>query len=587
MKKNLLLYLFVALTFYSRSQCVSAFYDGFESGSYTPTWTLGAGLSSASVTTGSPYAGNFKIEGVGGTSSHLTGLSTAFPAATPNYMSWAVYPTGALATNYVVAGDNAVSATNCMVFCYWQGGTNIRFVASSTQIYTCTPNAWYLIELKNINYTTHVFDIYINNVLIVTAFPFRSNTVNNLSRVHLYNFNSGNAIWDEVKVGNGFSASALTNSISCFGGSNGSASVSVTGSTGPFTYSWTSPAVSTTSVASSLTFGNYTCTVSDGTCTAAASIIINQPTQIIVSSTQTNVNCFSACNGVGSAVVTGGVGPYTYNWSPSGGPASMATNLCAGNYTCLVTDANACQTMQSYNITQPTQLLVTTAQTNITCVNPVASATANVSGGSGPPYTYTWSPSGGNAAVASPLSPANYTCAITDANLCTVISTVSIVSNTTAPAVSIAGTSVICTGQTATLIASGANTYTWNTSSNASSIAVSPTVNTTYTVTGTNTTNGCVASATVTQNVSLCTGINTFANNISQAINVYPNPNNGKFNILFAENGKYNLINAFGQIVREINLTETVNNSVEFSSLASGIYYITGNNAKIKIIVTN
>lgn len=587
MKKHLLLYFFVTLAFYSRSQCVSAFYDGFESGSYTPTWTLGTGLSSASVTSGSAYSGNFKVEGIGGTSTHLTGLSTSFAAATPNYMSWAVYPTGTVATNYVVAGDNAVTATNCMMFCYWQGGNNIRFVSSSTQIYTCTPNAWYFIELKNINFTTHVFDIYINNVLIVTSFPFRSASVNSLTRVHLYNFSSGTGIWDDVKVGNGFSASALTNSISCFGGSNGSATVSVVGGTAPYSYTWTSPAVSTTSVASNLTIGNYTCTVSDGTCTAVSSILINQPGQIAISATQTNVNCFNSCNAIASAVVTGGVGPYTYSWSPSGGPANVSANLCAGSYTCLVTDANGCPMAQSYNIIQPTQLLVTTAQTNITCVNPVGSATANVTGGSGPPYTYTWSPTGGNAAVASPLSPANYTCTIVDANLCAVMSTVNIVSNTTAPSVSIAGTSVICTGQTATLVASGANTYSWNTSATSNSIAVSPTVNTTYTVTGTNTTNGCVATATVTQNVSLCTGLNALANNVSQAINVYPNPNNGKFNILFAENGKYNLINAFGQIVKEINLTETVNNSVEFSGLASGIYYIAGNNVKIKIIVTN
>ncbi len=512
-------------------------------------------------------------------------MSTAFAAATPNYMSWAVYPTGTGATNYVVAGDNAVTATNCMMFCYWQGGTNIRFVSSSTQIYNCTPNAWYFIELKNINFTTHVFDIYINNVLIATAFPFRSASVNNLTRVHLYNFNSGTGIWDDVKVGNGFSASALTNSISCFGGSNGSATVSVVGGTAPYTYSWASPAVSTTSIASNLTIGSYTCTVSDGTCTAVSSMVINQPAQIAISATQTNVSCFNACTAIASAVVTGGVGPYTYSWSPSGGPANVSANLCAGSYTCLVTDGNGCPMSQAYTISQPTQIVSTINQTNITCVNPVGSATANVSGGSGP-YTYSWSPTGGNAAVASPLSPANYTCTIVDANLCAAMSTVNIVSNTTAPSVSIAGTSVICTGQTATLVASGANTYTWNTSSNASSIAVSPTVNTTYSVTGTNTTNGCVATATVTQNVSLCTGLNTLANNSSPAINVYPNPNNGKFTIVFAENGKYNLINALGQVVREINLNDN-NSSVEFYGLASGIYYITGNSVKIKVIVTN
>lgn len=510
MKKNLLLFLFIAVTFYSKSQCTSAFYDGFESGNYTPTWTLGAGLSSATVNTGSTYAGNFKIVGTGGTSTHLTGLSTAFTSATPNYMSWAIYPTGASATNYVVAGDNAVSATNCMVFCYWINGNAIRFVNSGQYDYTATPSQWYFIELKNINYVTHTFDIYINNTLVMASFGFRSNTVNNLSRVHLYNFNPGTATWDDVKVGNTFSASVLTNSVSCFGGANGSASISVVGGNGPITYTWTSPAVSTTSLAPNLTSGNYSCSVSDGTCSALTSFVINQPTQINVASSQSTINCVNPI-GTASVNVTGGVGPYTYTWSPSGGNMSSASSLTAGNYTCSVTDAHSC---------------ISTA-------------------------------------------------------------TVAIISNTTSPAISITGSSLICTGQTATLVANGANTYTWNTTANSSSIVISPTISTTYSVSGTNTSNGCVGSNTVTQNVSLCTGINSLVNADPEKMNIYPNPNNGKFTIQFTDNGKYTLINTIGQIIKEINLVESRNNSVEFTGLTSGVYYLIGDRVKIKIIVTN
>lgn len=585
MKKNILLYLFVALSFYSRSQCTPVFNDGFESGSYTPTWTLGTGLTSATVSTGNTYAGNYKIEGFGGTSSHLTGLSANFTTSTPNYMSWAMYPTGAVATNYVVAGDNAVTASNCMVFCYWQGGNNIRFVSSTTQIYTATPNQWYFVELKNINYVTHVFDIYINNVLIVTAFPFRSNTVNNLSAVHLYNFNSGTGTWDDVRVGNGFTASALTNSISCFGGSNGSSTVSVNGSNGPFTYTWTAPAVSTTSIASSLTAGNYTCTVSDGTCVASASLNIVQPSVISATSTQSNVLCSNACNATATVSASGGIGAYTYSWTPSGGTASSAINLCAGSYTCSITDANSCVQTKTVSISQPSPISAIVTQTNISCVNSSASAFLTTSGGVGP-YTYSWSPTGGSAALASSLTAGNYTCTIIDGNLCNNTTTIAITTNTTAPSVTVAATNAICAGQSATLNASGANTYTWNTSASGSSVVITPSVTTSYTVTGTNSVNGCTNTASVTQSVSLCTGIQTNLNTANKIISVFPNPNTGKFTVIFGLSGEYQIINSIGQLVTIINSLELNNNTIELN-LSAGIYYLTGNGVNTKIIITN
>lgn len=585
MKKNILLYFFVALSFYSRSQCAPVFYDGFESGSYTPTWTLGSGLTSATVTTGAAYAGNFKVEGVGGTSSHLTGLSANFATSTPNYMSWAIYPTGTGATNYVIAGDNAVTANNCMVFCYWVGGNSIRFVSSSVINYTASPSLWYFIELKNINYVTHVFDIYINNVLFQSAFPFRSVTVNNLSRVHLYNFNSGTGIWDDVKFGNGFSASALTSSVSCFGGSNGSSTVSVNGSNGPFTYTWTAPAVSTTSIASSLTAGNYTCTVSDGTCVASASLNITQPAVISAISTQSNALCFNACNATASVSASGGIGGYSYSWTPSGGTASSAVNLCAGSYTCSITDANSCVQTKTVSISQPAPIAAIVTQTNISCLNSSASAFLTTSGGVGP-YTYSWSPTGGSAALATSLTAGSYTCTILDGNLCNNTTTVSITTNTTAPTVTVAATTAICSGQSATLTANGANTYTWNTSANGSTLAITPTVTTNYTVTGTNAVNGCTNSANVTQSVSLCTGMQTNLNTDNKIISVFPNPNTGKFTVIFGLRGEYQVINSIGQLVTIINSSELNNNEVELN-LSAGIYYLTGNGVNTKIIITN
>jgi hypothetical protein len=135
--------------------------------------------------------------------------------------------------------------------------------------------------------------------------------------------------------------------------------------------------------------------------------------------------------------------------------------------------------------------------------------------------------------------------------------------------------SVICTGQTASLTASGAVTYVWNTTATTSVIAVTPTVTTSYTVTGTS--NGCTASSVVSQSVSACTGIsqNTISDN---ALLIYPNPNNGLFTISATSEITLNVINNLGQIVKTVSLTEANNYNTSVSDLSSGIYFIVSKN---------
>ncbi|HXC06090.1 MAG TPA: SprB repeat-containing protein, partial [Bacteroidia bacterium] len=76
--------------------------------------------------------------------------------------------------------------------------------------------------------------------------------------------------------------------------------------------------------------------------------------QCSVTISSTNVTCFGLCNGRAIANPTGGVAPYTYSWSPSGGTSDTAKLLCAGTYTVNVTDAATCSTSTVVTITQPT-----------------------------------------------------------------------------------------------------------------------------------------------------------------------------------------------------------------------------------------
>ncbi|WP_084403469.1 SprB repeat-containing protein, partial [Epilithonimonas caeni] len=139
-------------------------------------------------------------------------------------------------------------------------------------------------------------------------------------------------------------AAAQTN-VSCNGGSNGSATVGVTGGTTPYTYSW-SPSGGTAATATGLAAGTYTVTVKDATnATKTQSFTITEPTALVATAvSQTNVACNGAATGAATVSASGGTPGYTYSWSPSGGTAATATGLAAGTYTVTITDGNACQT---------------------------------------------------------------------------------------------------------------------------------------------------------------------------------------------------------------------------------------------------
>jgi hypothetical protein len=214
--------------------------------------------------------------------------------------------------------------------------------------------------------------------------------------------------------------------VSCNGGSNGTASVNVSGGTGNYTYLW-SPSGGTAATATGLTAGTYTVTITDAnSCTTKASVTIEQPTALTATASQTNISCNGGSNGSATVTPSGGTGGYTYSWFPSGGTGATATGLPAGNYTVTVTDANACVITRTFTIIQPTALTVTTSQTNVSC-NGGSNGTATVipSGGAGG-YTYSWAPSGGTAASATGLVAGTYTVTVTDANACAITRTFTI-----------------------------------------------------------------------------------------------------------------------------------------------------------------
>jgi hypothetical protein len=139
--------------------------------------------------------------------------------------------------------------------------------------------------------------------------------------------------------------------------------------------------------------------------------------------------------------------------------------------------------------------------------------------------------------------------------------------------------STICIGESVTLTATGATSYSWNTGAGSSSIIVTPTITTTYTVTGT--TSGCSSSTTFVQNVNTCTGIDAAI--VSELYSVYPNPSNGLFNVEVKSNltdSKVIIYNELGQVVHNAPIEMGIN-AIKLSNFATGMYQLTITNGSI------
>jgi len=140
------------------------------------------------------------------------------------------------------------------------------------------------------------------------------------------------------------------------------------------------------------------------------------------------------------------------------------------------------------------------------------------------------------------------------------------------PVLTVASTSsLLCAGQSATLNAGGANTYSWNTGGAGVSIVITPSVTSNYTVTGTDTV-GCVNSTVFTQNVSLCTGINEW--NVLGSVTVFPNPFTNKITVLSVDgNRNIQVYNSLGELVYSVKV-ENEKTEINLNNQPKGIYFI-------------
>lgn len=209
---------------------------------------------------------------------------------------------------------------------------------------------------------------------------------------------------------------------SCFGGSDGSIDLTITGGTPNYITLWSNG--STTEDQANLPPGTYTATVSDANgCSATTSATVGEPTRLTATAAVTNVACFGGQNGAIDLSVEGGAAVYTYAWNHTANTQDVQ-NLSLGTYIVTVTDANGCTTTTSATINQPAQqvLAVASVTATSTCTANDGSLNLAAPAGSQPPYSFNFTngPTSGSGSGLSigGLSSGTYTITLTDGNGC-------------------------------------------------------------------------------------------------------------------------------------------------------------------------
>lgn len=271
------------------------------------------------------------------------------------------------------------------------------------------------------------------------------------------------------------------------------------------------------------------------------------------------------CQGSSVTLLAGGSAA-SYSWSngTNSNLVLLSPNVTTV-YSVTATDANNCSAIAMQTVVvYPLPLVGALSSASAVCAGNQIVLT-----GTGA-ITYSWTNGVINNQSFVPSSTGSYTVTGTDANGCKNSATISVLVKP-GPILHIVGSnSVICSGQTTTLLVSGANAYSWNTGSTDSVLVINPLSTTVYTVTGTNV-NACSSSNVYTQNVDACLGLSTVDSN--GLIQIYPNPFRNEFSVQTNQDSEITILNALGQVILTQHITSG-ENKVDLIKYAGGIYFV-------------
>ncbi|MUV04437.1 hypothetical protein GN157_12025, partial [Flavobacterium rakeshii] len=370
---------------------------GTGTGTYTYNWTPGNPMGDGTPTVSGLSAGTWTC-----TVSDGNGCT-----ASVNFTIEG--PTAALSASATATGVNCNGGVNGAVDLTVTGGT-----APYTYVWSNTATTQNITGLEAGTYSVTVKDA--NNCTTTAS-----------------------ATVDEPTV---LSASTTFTAVSCYGNTDGSIDLTVTGGTPPYNFAWSNSAV--TEDLTGLASGTYDVTVTDANnCTTTASRIVFEPMELTASAVVDSNQTCGNTDGAATANAIGGSGSYTYLWS-NGATTESISGVTAGTYNVIITDTNGCNDSASVTIISNGVVASAVVDQNVSC-NGGSNGAATASGTGGtPPYTYSWDNGATTASIAD-VAAGTYTVTITDSNTCSHTASVTI----TEPAVlssSTTSTVVTCNG---------------------------------------------------------------------------------------------------------------------------------------------
>jgi uncharacterized protein (TIGR02145 family) len=203
-----------------------------------------------------------------------------------------------------------------------------------------------------------------------------------------------------------------SSNISCFGYSDGSATVTPSFGTPPFKYQWDDPAGTSDSIVSGLDPDIlYMVTVTDSLgWTVTDSIILSEPDKLIIHDAITHVSNTGGSDGIIDISITGGTGPYDFLWSNDATSEDLS-DVITGEYKLIVSDLNSCVDSNTYRVKEPVSLQF--EKQNITCFDADDGRISIDIIGGHQPYTISWS-NGESSEVIENLAPGTYIVEVID-----------------------------------------------------------------------------------------------------------------------------------------------------------------------------
>lgn len=416
----------------------------------------------------------------GGSAALTAGGASSYLWNPGNFSGTNIFVTPTVTTTYTLTGTVGICTASTVVTVVVNPNPSLTIVATPTAV--CSGNSATLTASGG---STYLWDNgSTSSSRVVSPLTTTTYSLNGSSAAGC----AGTTTFVTVAVNNNPVITAnATPSVLCSGGS------STLTAGGALNYTWQPVNLNGYSITvSPLANTIYTVTGSNAAgCSGSQTVQVNVSSApaILVSSTVPSV-----C--AGSTVGLTASGASTYTWLPGNllSPSISPTPTVTTTYTVLGSNAGGCTGQNTITVVVVPNPTVTTSATSTNICNG-SSATITALGAS----TYTWLPVNmfGSSVVVSPGSTTTYT-VLGTLNGCTGASVRQIVVSPNPNVTASASPSAICTGQSSTLTASGALTYTWQpVNQNGSSITVSPIASSVYSVTGTSA-NGCTAVATLT-----------------------------------------------------------------------------------------